>query len=486
MRCMTPRHRITRASLSLSVAALAFVVQAASGTGPHGDEPLAGEGILELVPGASIDAVNSLYGFTLLDAIPSRGTYLVDLNQMMTHDAFELLFLVDTDVDHSELNFASGDAGPGTQSIFLFSVPGAYTNHPVRDALGLAAAHATSTGAGVTIAVIDTGVDPTHPTLSGSIAPGGNEFTDHPDDPMDPYAPGDFDDRCNGLFDDDDLLLDEVVGHGTAVAGLALMVAPDAQILPIRVIDDEGTGTAFRVAKGIYYAIDQGADVINLSLGSLADVEIIADATKEAVDLGIIVTASMGNSGNQNMEYPAALNHVAGIAATDNTGVLAGFSNRNDEVCICAPGVELVSTIPSDMCGPALPGSSFGEANGTSLSAPLVAGTAALLIEKGTVLRWDDFRGALRQTSNDIEDQNSGVDPNDLGFGMLNVEAAVAWAGPCHADLAEDDILDISDVLAFLTGFGAGDPHSDMAEPRGVFDISDVIQFLTFFGSGCP
>ncbi len=486
MRFMTPRHLTSRSLFKLALAAISISTQVAPGTDSHGEEPLADQGILELFPGVDINAVTSRYGFTTLDAIPSRGTYLVALNQMMTEDDFELLFLSDTDIDHSELNFTSGDAGPGTQSIFLFSVPGAFQNQPVREALGLEAAHAAVTGAGVTIAVIDSGLDPTHPVFAGSLAPGGAEFTSHPADPTDPYGPGDFSDQCNGVDDDLDGLSDETVGHGTAVAGLALMVAPGAQILPIRVLNDEGTATAFRVAKAIFYATDQGANVINLSLGSLANVEIIEDAVKEAVDLGIIVTSSMGNSGGANIEYPAGLNDVAGVAATNNSGVLAGFSNRNNEVNVCAPGVELVSSIPTAMCGPALPGSAYGEADGTSLAAPLVAGTAALLLEKGTVLRWDDFRGALRQTCDDIEDLNPGVDHNDLGTGMLNVAAAVEWEGPCHADLLEDDVLNIGDVLAFLTAFAAGDPIADFASPRGLHDISDVLAFLRYFGEGCP
>lgn len=481
MRTMTPRRSPILASAFASAALLASATHA-SATDTPGSEPLADQGVLELVPGADIDTVNSRYGFTLLDSIPSRGTYLVALNQVMTEDAFELLFLADADIDHSELNFNAGDPGPGTQSIFLFSVPGAYTNQPVQDALGLETAQATATGAGVTIAVIDSGIDPTHPVLAGSIAPGAIAFTAHEA----ANDPNDYFDTCNAFDDDGDLLVDEAVGHGTAVAGLALMVAPDAKILPIRVIDDEGTGTAFRVAKGIYYAIDQGVEVINLSLGSLANVEIIADAVKEAVDHGIIVTASMGNEGTFDEVYPAALNDVAGVAATDNTGVLAGFSNRNNEVNVCAPGVGLVSTIPTTACGVALPPSAYGQANGTSLSAPLVAGAAALLIEKGTVLRWDDFRGALRQTCDDITDLNPGVDENDLGTGMLNVAAAVAWEGPCHADFVEDDVLDINDVLAFLTAYAAGDPYADIAEPRGSHDISDVLRFLIFFAEGCP
>ncbi len=479
---MNRRHTERRGMLAIGIACVVLFANVAHATSSLGGDPISDQGILELVPGADIAEVNMRYGFTLLDTIESKATYLVSLNQVMTEDAFELLFLADVEIDNSELNFEAGDAGPGTQSIFLFTGPGAYQSQPARDALGLDAAHVSFRGAGVTIAVIDSGIDPTHPLLSGSIAPGAIAFTAHQDE-NDPAA---FVDTCNGVDDDLDGLTDETVGHGTAVAGLALMVAPDALILPIKVLDDEGTTTSFRVAKAIYYAIDRGADVVNLSIGSLTDVKIIADAVGDGVDLGVIFTASMGNSGGAEQLFPASLNKVAGVAATDNTGVLAGFSNRNREVSVCAPGIDLISTIPTVDCGTALPGSSFGEADGTSFAAPLVAGMAALLIEKGTVLRWSDFRDALRDTSDNIESLNPGVDPDDLGAGMLNVEAAVAWVGPCHADLVENDVLDINDVLAFLVGFAAGDPYSDMAEPRGVFDISDVLMFLQFFAAGCP
>ncbi len=482
---MRPFSRSIGPAALFAAATLVFPHGAALATDPFGEEPLSDEGILELVPGADIQAVADRYGFTVRDAIESRLTYLVDLNMKMTEDAFELLFLSDADIDHSELNFETGDSGPGTQSIFLFTAPGEYQIQPVREALGLEAAHAAYTGAGVTIAIIDTGIDPDHPLLASRIAPGGIAFTADPTDPIN-YNPGAYQDVCDGNDGDGDGLSDEVVGHGTAVAGLALMVAPDAMILPIRVMDDEGATTSFRVAKAVYYAVDQGADVINLSLGSLTNVEIIEDAVKEAVDLGVIVTASMGNAGGFDEEYPASLNDVAGVAATDNAGVLAGFSNRNDEVNVCAPGINLISSVPVESCGPALPNSIYGEADGTSFAAPLVAGTAALLIQKGTVLRWDDFRGALRKTCDDIESINPGVDHNHLGMGMLNVAAAVEWEGPCFADLVEDDILDIADIFAFLAAFAAGESHADFAEPRGILDTSDVFDFLRYYNAGCP
>ncbi|MEZ6243102.1 MAG: S8 family serine peptidase [Phycisphaerales bacterium] len=480
---------------ALAVALLALGGVAApilADDGCLGDNPLSDQGILELAPGVDINEIltDPFYverEFTLRDSIPSRGIYLVSHNSLMTHDEFEMLFINDSRVDHSELNYDSGDPGGGTQSIFLFTAPGEFQNQPVITTLGLEGAQGVVTGAGVTIAVIDSGVDPTHGQIAGRLAPGGIAFLFNPDDAS--YDPDDWVDQCNGIDDDNDALLDEAVGHGTAVAALSLLVAPDAKVLPIRVLNDEGYTTAFRVAKAIYYAMDQGVEVVNLSLSTCADLRIIERAVDDAVRLGIIVVAAAGNhemDSHDNPEFPAAMSKVAGVVATDLDGHVASFSNYGRDYIVAAPGVEIISAIPNEAsCGPALPGSNYGEADGTSFAAPLVAGTAALLIEKGSVLRWNDFRDAMRETTTPIGAQNPDLsDP--VGEGLLDVEAAVAWPGPCHADFSDDGRLDFTDVTLFLQGFVTGDDEADMAAPRGEHDFSDVVRFLEFFVAGCP
>jgi len=242
------------------------------------------------------------------------------------------------------------------------------------------------------------------------------------------------------------------------------------------------------VAKAIYYAIDQRAEVINLSLSSCADLRLIQRAVDDAVELGIIVVAAAGNHANHAdsfPEFPAAMNKVAGVVATDIDGRVAPFSNYGNDYLVAAPGVDLISAIPDADCGPALPGSNYGEADGTSFAAPLVAGLAALLIEKQTVLRWNDFRDAMRATTIVIQGQNPGLD-DPVGEGMIDVAAAVAWPGPCHADFSHDFVLDFTDVMLFLQEFATGHEQADMADPRGVHDFTDVVQFLDFFAGGCP
>ncbi|MFT5424671.1 MAG: subtilisin family serine protease [Phycisphaerales bacterium] len=467
---------LTRLSI---LASSLITLTAVAAAGPQGDQPLSGEGILELVPGASIQAVAARYGFVVRDSIASRGIHLVSLELQMTPDAFEILFATDADIDHSELNYLSGDPGSGTQSIFLMTPPEQFQQQPVRQAMGVEAAQATVTGAGVTIAVIDSGVDPTHPNLEGSISPLAISFLNDPAI-NDPAA---FADVCNGIDDDGDGLIDEMVGHGTAVASLALMVAPDATILPIRIVNDEGHTTAFRVAKAIYYAIDNNADVINLSLSTRADLRILDRAVDDAAAQGIILVAAAGNNSSDIPEYPAAMRKVAGVVAVDESGSLAGFSNYGVDYFISVPGTSLTGAIPAMLCGPALPPSSFGEADGTSLAAPLVAGTAALLIQKGTIRRWDDFRWILRKTARDISGANPGFE-DVIGVGMLDIAAAVASPGPCHADLNDDGILDFGDIGVFVGLFLTGDIAADL-NADGILDNSDIGSFIAAFLTGC-
>ncbi|MBZ0171681.1 MAG: S8 family serine peptidase, partial [Phycisphaerales bacterium] len=180
-------------------------------------------------------------------------------------------------------------------------------------------------------------------------------------------------------------------------------------------------------------------------------------------------------------EFPAGNNKCAGIAAVQLDGTIATFSNYDqggggNGLLLSAPGVDIIGPIPGG----------FGEASGTSAAVPLVAGTAALLIEKGTVRRWSDFREMAKKTAVDISDQNPGLPDEALGDGLLDVAAAAAWAGPCFADLTGDDLLDLADVQVFIPMFIGHDEEVDYVTPRGVWDISDLQFFLQSFLAGCP
>ncbi|WP_328623300.1 type VII secretion-associated serine protease mycosin [Streptomyces sp. NBC_00354] len=223
-------------------------------------------------------------------------------------------------------------------------------------------------GKPVRVAVIDTGVDRANPQLSGAIDVGaGKDFVD----PKGGDGTGD------------------TVGHGTKVAGLIAArpqegtgfvgLAPDSTIIPIRQNDGQGKGNALSLGQAIDHAVSKGAQVINISQDT--DVPLSADselgkAVQRAIDAKVVVVASAGNdgmSGEKRRTYPAAFPGVLAVAASDRNNERAAFSQPGDFIGVAAPGVDMVSTVPG-----------FGQCidNGTSFSAPYVAGVAALLRAK--------------------------------------------------------------------------------------------------------
>ena len=215
-------------------------------------------------------------------------------------------------------------------------------------------AHRTASGDGVVVAVLDTGIDRTHSLFAGRTAE-GLDLVDGDDDPSEGVP--------DGIDQDGDGRADDGFGHGTTVAGLVLAAAPRATILPVRVLDVEGRGTAGRVAAGIRFATDQGAHVINLSLGADGFSLAIHDSIVRATAMGVIVVAAAGNvRGAPAPDFPANIWGV--IAATGNLGVPGD---------VWAPA--------SNVAGP-YPGELWFRGTGTSFAAGLVSGGVALAEER--------------------------------------------------------------------------------------------------------
>ncbi|NJP08597.1 MAG: S8 family serine peptidase [Leptolyngbyaceae cyanobacterium RU_5_1] len=260
------------------------------------------------------------------------------------------------------------------------------------------------TGQGVVVAVVDTGVDYTHPDLDANIWVNSDEI-----------AGNGIDDDSNGYIDDlrgwdfvgsdhDPMDLDS---HGTHVAGTIAAenngtgttgVAYSAQIMPVRVLDETGSGTSKNVAAGIRYAADNGADIINLSLGGDYSSDMAA-AVEYATAKGSLVVMAAGNEYTSQTSFPASLANQWGIAvgAVDRNQTLASFSNRAGASVlnyIVAPGVTITSTTP---------GSTYQNYNGTSMATPHVSGVAALILSANPTLTPSQVTNLLTTTADPLK-----------------------------------------------------------------------------------
>ena len=216
----------------------------------------------------------------------------------------------------------------------------------------------------ITVAVIDTGVCMSHEDLDGRVLDNGYDFVDNDDDPEDVFGHG-----CSVAG-----IIAANIDNGIGIAGFA----PNVSILPIRVLGPNGSGSMADVAAGIVYAADNGADIINLSLGSFVGSQTEKDAVDYAVGKGVTVIASAGNSGGSLPGYPARYENVVAVGSIDRDGSRSSFSNKGGD--IWAPGRD-VHTIYLN--------NGYKALNGTSFSAPYVSAMAAVLEGMGQELHLD-------------------------------------------------------------------------------------------------
>ena len=375
------------------------------GSGRGGSHKLEDEVVVVLVAGADPAAVAATHHATLLEyeADERSASYLPGTSQ--TPDELLAALSADARVLTAEANFWLENAEARQQS-FAFDdgsgTPDAYAEQPAAAAIHLGQAHEIAAGAGVIVAILDSGIDPRHPLLRHTYA-GGIDLVDGDDDPTDSR---DF------LDNDGDGQVDETYGHGTHVAGIIHLVAPEARLLAVRVLDADGRGSLFDVANGVIWAMDHGAKVINLSLGSLKSSDALQNALSEAECRGIIVISSAGNWGASTpVEFPARSSHVAAIAAVDSSATPATFSSYGNNIALSAPGVGVRSTYP---------GGTYRLWSGTSMAAPFVAGACALLAEHHPDWSLVEAMTRLGETAHPV----AGTE-GQFGAGALDAGAAL-------------------------------------------------------------
>jgi subtilisin family serine protease len=300
--------------------------------------------------------------------------------------------LLDPGLDQSTVCLLNGLGDTQLVDYFGSSVLRGYSNQPAASTIRLHRARRDYAVEGSHIvAILDTGVDPNHPALSSALIP-GFDFTR--DLPGIPDEKSDLDQSTVGLLNQSTVgLLNAALaeprysafGHGTMVAGIVRLVAPGAQIMALKVFRSDGTASADDIVQAVYYAVDNGASVINMSFSMQDFSPALLRAVNHATLKGVVCVASVGNRGDSALAYPASLGNVIGVASTTYLDKRASFSSFGaNSVRLAAPGEGIITTYP---------GGIYAAAWGTSFSVPLVSGAAALLIHAGEL--WEQELAAI-------------------------------------------------------------------------------------------
>lgn len=252
-------------------------------------------------------------------------------------------------------------------------------------------------GAGVVVAVIDSGIDITHPAFTNALTP-SSTWKDFYDNDALPAEEGGVQDLA--------------YGHGTNVAGIVLQVAPLAKILPVRVLGPDGAGDVAQVAQAITYAANQGAQIINLSLGSADNSRIVEDALKRVVARGVIVVSSAGNESRDRITYPAQLAENAGAMNTYTLSVgsvglqdlKSSFSNYANTLELVAPGENVYAPYPNG---------SMASWSGTSMAAPMASGTLALALGQTLTVKREELTKKLAESAFDVYNNGANKEYKD-------------------------------------------------------------------------
>jgi subtilisin family serine protease len=311
--------------------------------------------------------------------------------------------------------------------------------------LGQARTQFQKTGHAI-VADIDTGVDFSHPALQGVLLqgydftrnrPGGDEMADvsgvAPNNCVTGCSSGDVNQSTAAVLDQSTAavldqstaaVLDQstaavldspqyaAFGHGTMVAGVIHLVAPTAMLMPLKAFHSDGTGYTSDILRGIYYAVQNHAQVINMSFDFTSYSGEVARAIAYAQNHEVTCVASAGNEGSSHIVYPAGLSRVMGVASTNDFDQPSSFSNFGpQDVWVAAPGEDIISTYPFK---------TYASESGTSFSAPLVSGTVALLLDVNPKAAPFDLELAIGHAK--------PLSPS-MGHGRLDVYAALMYIG---------------------------------------------------------
>jgi subtilisin family serine protease len=389
--------------------------------------------ILEIADGADIKAIASALQAQVVNQLPQSGTYLLSVRSLApTAYSTPGVLLIEINLSKS-----LGSPKGGILQTSNTTGPNWYLGQPAFKLIEADRALSLSSGSGVIIADLDSMVDHSHPALAGHLTAGydfvtGNPvgstvlnqsaatFLDQSSATFLDQSSATFLDQSSATFLDQSsaTFLDQSSatfldstnpfhGHGTLVAGILSAIAPQSMIMPLRVFDDSGNADTYTIATAIRYAVDHGAHVINMSFSTTDDSKALKDALDYANKAGVVLVASAGNDNSSQPVLPASAGNVIGVAATDLTDMKASFSNYGGYLQVSAPGVNIIAPYPSGH---------YALVSGTSFSAPIVAGEAALI--RSFYLGTINVEDKVGKGTINIGQKNPG---KSLGHGRIDV-----------------------------------------------------------------
>lgn len=424
---------------------------------------LASDSFILTAPESEVPGIAARNGLVVMDRVPERDVFLVRgpngvapatviarvlADPELDDEADKVFMELDAIVQLPEAGLArplhattvDAERALGNTRLVTFHgsrVWASYARQRATTKVRVAEAHAAyGAGAGI-VAVIDAGVDPTHPALAGALV-GGFDFTR---DLPEVSELADIDAVHPILNPDNVVILDntsvvrlnpstqvlveaaqasalasgvlpETFGHGTMVASVVRLVAPGAQIMPLKAFGADGRGRLWNVVRALYHAQQAGAHVVNLSLGLPTPSKALGDAVSYLHEKQMFCVASVGNDGRNTLRYPAAFPEALGVASVRPNDRRSAFSNFGAAlVTLSAPGEALVVAYPAGQ---------YALAWGTSFSAPLASGALALMLEVKSGINWDEVRRAFAQAAPVVD--------AGMGAGRLDVMRAVGDA----------------------------------------------------------
>jgi len=408
------------------------------------------QAIICMGPGKSVIKYMREIKGSIVKSIPGRNTYLITFPDSLAVDKVVGRLHRKGDVILAQPNYVLNlpevenldDFSPdGDKPVYSAGTsPGPYYGQQAAGGSGIDSAGLLATGENVVAAIIDNGIDFTHPLFDSSFENNGYDFVDN---------------DSNASEESGDMF-----GHGTFVSGLVKLIAPDCKLVPLRAFNESGVGTCFDISDAIYRAISDSVDIINMSFSTDQSDTLLAEAVTDARLAGITLVSSSGNDSSHLATYPAAYTGVIAVSAIDSTEYLTSWSNHGSYIDVCAPGKDVYSSLPGQY--------QWGTWSGTSFAAAQISGICALIIELRPNYGGSDVDSHVRLTARKNLLWGTVTPPDSsYGYGCGNPYRATLYLR--RGDVDGSGLVDSLDIDYLSDYINKGGPA-----PIPIYQLGDV------------